>query len=166
MFLDRHAFTFVPGLERNWQAIRDEALAMQNSAMTLWPERFLYVGNWEVLGLYAFGRKLAQNCSLCPETTRWVETIPGLTTAGFSLLGPNTHIRPHRGYTGAVLRCHLGLVVPDSGCELRVGAETRRWVEGECIVFDDTVEHEAWNSSTKARLVLLLDFLRSLHVAG
>jgi beta-hydroxylase len=27
-------------------------------------------------------------------------------------------------------------------------------------VFDDTVEHEAWNRSEKNRIVLLLDFLR------
>jgi aspartyl/asparaginyl beta-hydroxylase (cupin superfamily) len=41
-----------------------------------------------------------------------------------------------------------------------VGLETRSWGEGECLVFDDTVEHEAWNRSAKTRVVLLLDFLR------
>jgi beta-hydroxylase len=42
---------------------------------------------------------------------------------------------------------------------MRVGLETRSWREGECLVFDDTVEHQAWNRSAKTRF-LLLDFLR------
>lgn len=86
--------------------------------------------------------------------------MPGLTTAGFSRLAPGTHIQPHVGYTSAVLRCHLGLVVPDEGCALRVGEDTRTWAEGRCVVFDDTVEHEAWNRSGSDRIVLLVDFLR------
>ena len=43
---------------------------------------------------------------------------------------------------------------------MRVGAEARSWREGECIIFDDTVEHEAWNRANHARVVLLFDFLR------
>jgi beta-hydroxylase len=43
---------------------------------------------------------------------------------------------------------------------LRVGDEVRNWVEGECLIFDDTIEHEAWNHSNQSRIVLLLDFLR------
>jgi beta-hydroxylase len=88
-----------------------------------------------------------------------VEQIPGLTTAGFSWMSPGTHIKPHVGYSSAVLRCHLGLVIP-SDCKLRVGSETRGWQEGKTLVFDDTVEHEAWNRSDKDRVVLLLDFKR------
>jgi aspartyl/asparaginyl beta-hydroxylase (cupin superfamily) len=53
----------------------------------------------------------------------------------------------------------LGLVVPP-GCLLRVAGETRAWQEGRCLIFDDTLEHEAWNNSDQPRGVLLLDFLR------
>jgi beta-hydroxylase len=35
-----------------------------------------------------------------------------------------------------------------------------RWDEGGPLVFDDTVEHEAWNYSADTRTVLLFDFLR------
>jgi aspartyl/asparaginyl beta-hydroxylase (cupin superfamily) len=41
-----------------------------------------------------------------------------------------------------------------------VGRTTRAWREGRCLIFDDTVEHEAWNESAAVRAVLLLDFLR------
>jgi len=63
------------------------------------------------------------------------------------------------GWVRTVYRLHLGLVVP-TACGLRVGSETRSWRDGECLIFDDTIEHEAWNRSEKSRLILLLDFLR------
>jgi ornithine lipid ester-linked acyl 2-hydroxylase len=39
-----------------------------------------------------------------------------------------------------------------------VADETRTWNEGQCLVFDDTSEHEAWNRGASTRVVLLLDF--------
>ena len=74
-------------------------------------------------------------------------------------LGPRAHVKPHVGWAASVYRMHLGLVVPE-GCRLRVAGEARPWREGRCLVFDDTVEHEAWNDSDRPRAVLLLDFLR------
>ena len=160
MFLDPDGFDFVRVLEDGWLQIRDEFARLQESRFVDWPERGLYGAGWTVFGLQAFGQRLEENMALCPETARLLATVPGLTTAGFSRLAPGTHIRPHVGYTHAVLRCHLGLVVPTEGCALRVGDETRPWDEGRCLVFDDTVEHEAWNRSSVDRIVLLLDFLR------
>jgi beta-hydroxylase len=80
-----------------------------------------------------------------------------LSTAGFSSLAPGTHIAPHTGYPDGLLRCHLGLIVP-KGCGIRVGTETRYWEEGKCLIFDDTLEHEAWNKGSSTRVVLLVDF--------
>ena len=57
------------------------------------------------------------------------------------------------------LICHLPLVVP-AGCLFRVGNLTRSWVEGEALVFNDTIEHEAWNRSGEDRYVLLFDVWR------
>jgi beta-hydroxylase len=168
MFFDTARFSFTRALEANWRTVRAELEGLTRSNFMAWPDRVLYGRpehrqygtGWDVFGLYAFGRKIPANCELCPETTRLVEAIPGLTTAGFSRLEPGTHIKPHVGYTSAVLRCHLGLVAPEGACALRVGPETRSWQEGKCIVFDDTTEHEAWNRSDSVRIVLLLDFTR------
>lgn len=162
MYLDPSRFAFTAALESRWQAVRDEFRALEREALVAWPEKFLYDRGWDVFGLYAFGSKLIDNCARCPETARLAAAIPGMTTAGFSRLQPGTHIRPHVGYTPAVLRCHLGLVVP-AGCEMRVGAETRGWAEGRCLVFDDTVEHEVWHRGDAERVVLLVDFRRSAH---
>jgi beta-hydroxylase len=159
MFLDPVAHPFTSLLEGGWLKIRAELENLHNSNFVPWPERFLYGQGWDVFGFYAFGKKLAKNCDLCPETTRLIEQVPGLTTAGFSSLAPGTHIAAHKGYTNAVLRCHLGLIVPE-GCSMRVGSDTREWKEGECLVFDDTVEHEVWHRGDRPRVILLLDFLR------
>src|SRR5262249_34462521 len=126
----------------------------------VFPERQLYESGWDVYGLYAFGRKLERNCRRCPETTRLVEAIPNLATAGFSRLEPGTHIKPHVGYPDTVLPSPPGLIVPQGGCALRVGPETRTWQEGRCLVFDDTTEHEAWNRSDAVRIVLIIDFAK------
>jgi aspartyl/asparaginyl beta-hydroxylase (cupin superfamily) len=162
MYIDPDLFAFTGLLEREWRTIRAEFESVGREALMAWPERFLYDQGWDVLGLHAFGSKLLDNCARCPATTRLVESIPGMTTAGFSVLQPGTHIRPHVGYTGSVLRCHLGLVVP-AGCEMRVGSETRGWQEGKCLVFDDTVEHEVWHRGSEPRAILLVDFLKSAH---
>jgi aspartate beta-hydroxylase len=50
----------------------------------------------------------------------------------------------------------LPLIVPP-GCGFRVGAERREWHPGKAFVFDDTMEHEAWNDSDTPRAVLILD---------
>src|SRR5690606_36413904 len=76
--------------------------------------------------------------------------------AFFSALRPGTHIPPHNGATNARLTVHLPLLIPPD-CALRVGAHTRRWKMGELLLFDDTIEHEAWNRSPQLRVVLIFD---------
>ncbi|MEE3718012.1 aspartyl/asparaginyl beta-hydroxylase domain-containing protein [Tumidithrix elongata RA019] len=158
MFHNPADFEFVSALEANWQTIRQEIEQVNQRDFIEWPEKHLYGKGWDVFGLYAFGMKLGKNCALCPETTKLVETIPGMVTAGFSSLVPGTHIAPHTGYPDGVLRCHLGLMGCGDGCGLRVGDRTEHWTEGKCLVFDDTTEHEAWNRGDRTRIVLLLDF--------
>ena len=77
----------------------------------------------------------------------------------YSRLKPGTHIKPHHGLLNTRLICHLPLVVPD-GCGLRVGSETRSWQFGEMLIFDDSIEHEAWNRGTSDRTILLFEIWR------
>jgi aspartyl/asparaginyl beta-hydroxylase (cupin superfamily) len=157
MFYSNDQFPFTKTLEQNWQSIRNELQRLKDGQFLDWPEKHLYGEGWTVFGLISFGIELDKNTKLCPETTRLVKQIPGIQTAGFSHMRPGTHITPHVGHPEGVLRCHLGLMIPEN-CALRVGDETRKWEEGKCMVFDDTIEHEAWNKSDKSRVVLLLDF--------
>jgi aspartyl/asparaginyl beta-hydroxylase (cupin superfamily) len=74
----------------------------------------------------------------------------------FSVLAPKTRIPPHHGETNARLVAHLPLVVPP-GCWFRVGYDYREWKEGETLIFDDTIEHEAANDSDQIRVVMIFD---------
>lgn len=159
MFLHPRTFDFVTGLESEHAAIRDECLALPGDAYEPWVQREMYGQGWSVYGLVAFGTRIEPALAQCPVTARAIAKIPGLTTAGFSRLEPGAHIEPHVGWVTTVYRAHLGLVVPQ-GCALRVGNETRPWREGETLIFDDTVTHEAWNRSEEVRIVLLFDFVR------
>jgi aspartate beta-hydroxylase len=71
-------------------------------------------------------------------------------------LDPQTRIPPHSGVTNTRLTVHLPLIVPP-GCRFRVGGEIRDWQPGTAWVFDDTIEHEAWNDSGAPRAILILD---------
>ncbi len=159
MFVDPRQFDFVAALEAEWDAIRSEYLALSPGAFDPWVQRQMHGGGWTVFGLYAVGQPIPDACAACPRTARVIQQVPGLSMAGFSRLAPRTHVKPHVGWAASVYRLHLALVVPPD-CRLRVAAETRTWQEGRCLIFEDTVEHEAWNDSELPRGVLLLDFLR------
>ena len=38
-----------------------------------------------------------------------------------------------------------------------MGGQTREWERGEAWVFDDTIEHEAWNDGDAVRIILIAD---------
>jgi aspartyl/asparaginyl beta-hydroxylase (cupin superfamily) len=147
-------------LEANWEGIRDECRAMASPYIS-WPEHQLYNGRWDVYGIYDIqGNRMDEHAAECPFTTSVIEQIPNLRTAGFSMLGAGCLINPHRGYTDAVLRCHLGLIVPDGDCALKVEETVYRWQEGKAFIFNDRLLHEAWNLTDHARYVLLLDLYK------
>ena len=160
MFLNEDQFPFLESLRHAWADIRAECLALAEDSFEPWVQREMYGEGWGVYGLLAFGTRIEAAIAGCPRTAEALQQVPGLTTAGFSRMTPGTHIKPHEGWVTTVYRAHLGLVVPDGDCGLRVGSQTRRWSEGGVMVFDDTVEHEAWNRTASTRIVLLFDFLR------
>jgi aspartyl/asparaginyl beta-hydroxylase (cupin superfamily) len=117
---------------------------------------------WGVFYLWREGVARPENIARCPRTVAALEAwprceLPGCApTAMFSILDAKTRIPAHTGVNNARLVVHLPLIVPP-GCGFRVGAETREWRPGEAFVFDDTIEHEAWNDSDDARAVLIFD---------
>jgi aspartyl/asparaginyl beta-hydroxylase (cupin superfamily) len=77
----------------------------------------------------------------------------------FSRLKPGARIPPHNGLANTRLICHLPLIVPPK-CGFRVGNDVREWTEGKAWVFDDSINHEAWNGSDQTRVILLFDIQR------
>ena len=118
--------------------------------------------DWTAIHLIQTGQRIEANARHCPATLAAIAGldqphVPGASpNAMFSLLAPNTRIPPHTGVANTRLVCHLPLIVPP-GCGFRVGETTREWTVGEAFVFDDTIEHEAWNDSDELRVVLIVD---------
>lgn len=158
---DPRRFSIVDALEKEFDDIRKEAIAIAETNYQPEVEPLKRDGLRTVFLLYENGRKNLANCARCPTTTQVIESHSAVRTfaglAYFSKMAPATHIRAHRGPTNLRTRCHLGIEIPAGNCAIRVGKETRQWKEGKCLVFDDCFEHEAWNHSTKARLVLVVD---------
>ena len=117
---------------------------------------------WSVFYLWRDGRRIEDAIARCPRTAELFEKVPKVDISGtgptcfFSILAPGAHIPPHTGVTNARVIVHVPLVIPP-GCEFRVGSETRQWEFGKAFVFDDTIEHEAWNRSDVPRAVLIFD---------
>lgn len=116
-------------------------------------------GSWRVHYITCVGRYDVRAEHRFPDTVAALRHAPGALSCGmtyFSTVSPKAHILPHSGFTNAHLRCHLTLSTAD-GCRIRVGPAVETWVEGQLLVFDDTYEHEVWNDSPQARVVLLFD---------
>jgi len=175
-FLDREDFPWLDAFDAATDEIRAEArAALAQAAEDFVPyiskpagapvDQWQELNNskrWSTFFLLKNGKRVEDHLARCPRTAALLEAaplcaIPGhAPTAFFSVLAPHTRIPPHTGVTNARLIVHLPLVVPP-GCSYRVGAERREWREGSAWVFDDSIEHEAWNGSDESRIVLIFD---------
>jgi len=168
--ISRDGFPWMDTLEANWKTIRAELEAvladrdrLPNLEDLSDTQRYLSrEGTWKSYFFHAYGMRADENCARCPETTKLIEQIPDLKVAYFSILSPGMHIPAHMGAYKGLIRAHLGLIVPEprDKVRMRVGKEMIFWREGECVLFDDTFEHEVWNETDSWRVVLLIDVPR------
>ena len=175
-FHDRKEFSWLTHLEAAADAIRDELQVVlredteemrpyvahpDGAPVSQWTE-LNHSPRWSAFFLWEDGKRIDAHCARCPRTTAILETIPMMDCAGyaptvlFSILAPHTHIPPHSSVTNARLVVHLPLIAPPH-CRFRVGNEIREWKYGEAWVFDDTIEHEAWNDSDELRVIMMID---------
>ena len=175
-FYDRADFPWLAAIEAATDDIRDElvrVLADESNGLVpyiAYPDgvplnqwRDLnHSRKWSAYYLLREGERLDERLSRCSRSAAALNLaplaeLPGhAPTAFFSILEPKTRIPAHTGVTNTRLVVHLPLIVPKS-CGFRVGSETREWIPGKAWVFDDTIEHEAWNDSEDARAILIFD---------
>lgn len=176
-FYDTADFDWVAGLEAAYPAIRAEVEAVMADPSGMAPyvqadptrpnrgHALLDDPRWSAFHLFEGGAPVAANAARCPATMAALEAAPLPRIAGrspmalFSILRPHTHIPPHWGMLNTRLICHLPLIVPDK-CRLRVGNHERTVEAGKVLLFDDSVEHEAWNDSDEVRVILLFEVWR------
>lgn len=176
-FYEREEFPWLAAVEAETDAIRAELEAVLGDESGFVPyvesepdrppmvHRLLGDPSWSAFHLWQGGEPVAGQAERCPRTMAALEQAPMPRIRGrspmalFSLLRPGAHIAPHNGLLNTRLICHLPLIVPPD-CRLRVGNETRSWAEGEALIFDDSIEHEAWNGSGRTRVILLFEIWR------
>ena len=177
-FYERSSFPWLDALEAATADIRSELLRVlaedkafhpyiQRSARLPHTDAQGLLDNpaWSAFYLWKHGELVGENAERCPKTVAAMADVPlahvknRSASVLFSLLQPGAHIPPHTGEVNTRLICHLPLIVPES-CYLRVGNDTRQVVEGKAWVFDDTIQHEAWNGSGETRVILLFEVWR------
>jgi aspartyl/asparaginyl beta-hydroxylase (cupin superfamily) len=184
-FYPRELFPWLPQLEAESDTIRDELLVVlredtaemrpyvsysQGAPVAQWAE-LNHSPRWSAFFLWEHGVRNDAHCARCPKTAAVLDSVPMMDCPGyaptvlFSILSPKTHIPPHSSVTNARLVTHLPLIAP-KGCRFRVGNETRDWQAGEAWVFDDTIEHEAWNDSDHLRVIMMIDIWNPLLSAA
>ena len=178
-FYEREQFEWIAAFEAKTDQIRTELLAVINDRQKFSP--YVKSGNanpgqnnqglednddWSAMYLWNEGRLVAENVDLFPQTLKALSSapMPEITDQApmslFSKLAANSKIPAHNGLLNTRLICHLPIIVPENcGC-LRVGNEERPWEEGKMLIFDDSIEHEAWNSSAVDRVILLFEIWR------
>lgn len=175
-FHDRKEFPWLAALEAAADTIRDELLVVlredtaemrpyvshpAGAPVNQWAE-LNHSPRWSAFFLWEHGARIDAHCARCPRTAAFLDRVPMMDCAGyaptvlFSILSPHTHIPPHSSVTNARLVVHLPLIAP-AGCRFRVGNEIREWTYGHAWVFDDTIEHEAWNGSDELRVIMMID---------
>lgn len=177
-FFDTAGWDWVPAVEAATPAIRAELEGLIASRAAEFqpyihgdPNRAQRQGHWladdpawSALFLTENGELNLAAIEACPKTWQAMQAVPfpavaNSPTVMFSRLAPGARIQPHSGMYNTRLVCHLPLNVPD-GCHFRVGNEVRQWEVGKLMVFDDSIEHEAWNDSAEDRVVLIFDIWR------
>ena len=127
--------------------------------------------DWSVYNLLEDGARLDANIEKCPKTAAVLAQLPLCDIpdyapgAYFSVLKPRTRLPAHTGTTNTRSIVHLPLVIPE-GCGFRVGSQVRTWQKGKAWVFDDSIDHEAWNDSDQIRIVLIFDIWNPLLTAA
>ena len=175
-FYDRSLFPWLSTLEEATAVIQEEVTALLETAfdefapyiaypkgapVNQWAE-LNHSRKWSSLFLWKDGEKQDAVCARCPRTAALLESLPmadqdGFApTAVFSALEPHTHIPPHTGSSNVRLLAHLPLILPGPA-RFRVGNTIRSWEMGRAWVFDDTIEHEAWNEADSLRVILIFD---------
>jgi aspartate beta-hydroxylase len=175
-FFDRQDFPWLDAIEAASDDIRAELLTVlvsdreglepyvayrEGTPLNQWKE-LNKSRRWSAYFLWNQSVPQAAHLARCPRTAELLKGAPQCDvaargpTAFFSILDAGTRIPAHTGVTNTRLTVHLPLIVPPD-CGFRVGSETREWVPGKAWVFDDTMEHEAWNLSDVPRAILIFD---------
>jgi aspartate beta-hydroxylase len=159
-FLERDSSAFA--LESRFEEIRDELLALSEASdkPSLSSSNLKLAGRWKVVDFVRAHRRFDEMIAKAPRTWAAAQALPrpapGFGAVYVSIVEPGTRIRPHCGPTNLRERQQL-VLQSDPDARVRGGHEWRGYTEGECVVLDDSFEHEVVHDGTRDRVVLIVD---------
>jgi beta-hydroxylase len=170
-FLDNKLFPETKLLEMNWEAIRDEGLALLTQGMVKASNKYDDAGfnsffkkGWTRFYIKWYGYAYPSAIKYCPHTVSLLNQIPSIKAAMFAYLPPGARLVRHRDPYAGSLRYHLGLNTPNSMlCKMVVDNQERYWQDGQSLFFDETYIHYADNQTEQGRLILLCDIERPMR---
>lgn len=117
--------------------------------------------NWLNFGLINNNKELQANSKICPKTCKLLKNIKGINLAGFSLLKPNSYIKPHIDNTGInsnSLGIHFGLIIPEKKKSFLIVNNKIIYEDNfKLFGFDSNYLHSAENNSKQERVILYVD---------
>ncbi|MFT7611180.1 MAG: aspartyl/asparaginyl beta-hydroxylase (cupin superfamily) [Parvicellaceae bacterium] len=116
---------------------------------------------WHTLAFKQWGIKVKNNLKHAPTLKSWLNEHPRILSSSVNILNSGAEIKEHRGDTDAIVRCHIGLEIPDGLPKVgfSVENEERPWKENETLIFRDAFNHKAWNNSSSRRVILVVDYI-------
>lgn len=158
-FLNQEDYPFLQDIKKQYSSIKHEFELMGNASHPYY-EFNLHNGKWEIIALRHRNKDLKNNISLFPKTSQIFKSLGDkIYTCAFSILKPGCEIVEHVNNDHGVLRCHLCLTT-NKDCAIVVNGETKKWVAGDFLIFDDTNPHSAYNHGDEPRVIILFDFYK------
>lgn len=166
-FYDEKDFDWAQYILANWQPIRQELMTFIEKEKQVFKPYFDNTkdeqsGKWQTITFKTWGIDVKNRLRETPHLMSFLDKYPQVTTCSLNLLKGNAIVKPHHGDTNAILRCHIGMVIPKGlpDCGFEVEGEQRAWQEDGILIFSDALYHRAWNHSAQDRILFVFDVIR------
>lgn len=158
VFFDPGQFPFLYDISRHHDTIFREILQIRNT--DIW--RSMLLSTQDSFPLKLLGVWCKKTIEKLPKTYEILKDVPNIHSVSVSRLFPGRVIQPHRGWgplANGILRCHLGIDVPDN-----CGCVCENWVQphenGGWVIFDDSKMHTSFNYGERKRYIMIVDITR------
>jgi hypothetical protein len=157
-------------LESNYERMKAEILDFyEKDSESLKPNFTPYKykeEGWRTINLCAVMLQYPEVIKKFPVVHSVVTQIPHMVTAQIAVLKPHTRVKAHFGDSNAIIRNHLGIVVPGKYPDLgfRNGSKEKCWEEGKVLAICIAHRHYVWNNTDHKRIILLVDTINPAYV--
>ena len=165
-FYHENEFPLTSILLENKEIIQEEIASFYKTNGRLLKQNFSPYNTdekgWKTIVLDSYGILNKKHIKFFPKTWELVKNYPGLSLFMVAVLKPNTTLKAHFGDTDAIVRNHLGIIIPGElpNLGIRIKTEERSWTKDNVLSFCVVNRHKAWNHTNSDRVILMIDFVK------